>query len=100
MEERHVVTRLEKAEKDLHLTNHRLSVLEQEQLPRRVASMEPVVQRLEVKMDDLGEKLETGLCSVQQELVAQRGVIKGVALAVAVVVGLIEFMPYLKEMLK
>lgn len=98
MEERHVAVRLEKAERDLHLTNHRLSVLEQEQLPRRVASMEPVVQRLEGKMDDLGDKLENGLTEVKQELVAQRGMIKGVLVTVAALFALIELIPILKEL--
>lgn len=99
--------RLEEAEKELHLTQHRLTVLEQEQLPRRVAYMEPIVQRLEHKMDDLGvrlgsleDKIETGLSEVKTAVREQRSLQKGVVITIVALTGFIQLLPYLKELLK
>lgn len=100
MNEGNMMHRLEQAEKELHLTKHRLAVLESEQLPRRVASIEPVVQRLEAKMDGLDEQVRSGFESVREELSSQRSMLKGAAFAVAAIVGLIQLLPYLKELLK
>ncbi len=99
MEDRHMAQRIEQAEKELHLTKHRLSVLEQEQLPRRVASLEPVVKRLESKLDDIGIQLTDGLEEVKDAIAAQKGMQRGVVLTVAGVVGFIQLIPFLKDLL-
>lgn len=99
MEDRHMVQRIEQAERELHLTKHRLTVLEQEQLPRRVASLEPVVKRLEHKLDDISVQLSDGLEEVKDAIAAQKGMQKGIVFTVAAVVGAIQLIPYLKEYL-
>lgn len=86
-------------EKEMHLSNHRLSVLEREELPRRVASIEPVVSRLEEKMDEISDHLETGLEGVKTAIVEQRSLQRGVVWAVAVVVGIIQLLPFIKSIL-
>ena len=100
MDEYNLAHRIEQHEKELHLTKHRLTTLEQEQLPRRVASMEPVVQRLEHKLDAIGTQIEEGLESLRAEIIAQKALQKGVVLAVAAVVGLIQLVPYLKGLMQ
>lgn len=94
-----LLRRLEEVERDAHLTKHRLSTLEQEQLPRRVAALEPVVQRMEHKLDDVAERLEKGLDDVKEAINSQRALQKGVVVAVAAVVGLIQLIPVLKSIL-
>lgn len=101
------IRRLEEAEKELHLTQHRLTVLEQEQLPRRVAYMEPIVQRLEHKLDDLGvklgdleDKIEIGLSEVKTAIREQKSLQKGVVATIIALTGLIQLVPYLKDMMK
>lgn len=91
--------RLQLLEKEVHLSNHRLTVLEREELPRRVATIEPVVNRLEEKMDEISEHLESGLQGVKTAIVEQRSLQKGVVWAVAVVVGIIQLLPFLKSIL-
>jgi hypothetical protein len=91
--------RLQILEKEAHLSNHRLTTLEREELPRRVASIEPVVNRLEEKMDEISDHLETGLQGVKTAIVEQRSLQKGVVWAVAVVVGIIQLLPFIKSIL-
>lgn len=100
MERANMAQRVEQLEKELHLTKHRLIFLEQEQLPRRVASLEPVVQRLENKLDDLGEKFEVGLAEVKEAISSQRSLQKSVVYAVMFLVGFIQLLPYIKELLR
>lgn len=88
--------RVEELKMEQHLVKHRLSQLEAEQLPRRVASMEPVVARLEEKMDDLADRVDKGLSEVRDAINGQRHLQKGMVLAVAAVVGVIQLLPYLK----
>lgn len=94
-----MVQRIEQAERELHLTKHRLTVLEQEQLPRRVASLEPVVKRLENKLDDISVQLTDGLEEVKDAIAAQKGMQRGIVVTVAAVVGAIQLLPYLKGLL-
>lgn len=100
MEEHTTRNRLEEAEKELHLTKHRLMVLEQEQLPRRVASMEPIVKRLESKMDELHDQVEVGFREVKESIAAQKALQKGVVITVVALTGLIQLLPYLKGLLQ
>lgn len=93
------VDRLEQLEKEIHLTKHRLSVLEDEQLPRRVASMEPVVRRLEHKLDDISRQLGDGLEEVKEAIASQKAMQKGVVFTVAGVVGFIQLIPFFKDIL-
>lgn|SRR5699024_5666059 len=90
---------VEELKMDQHLIKHRLATLEAEQLPRRVASMEPVVARLEEKMDDLADRVDKGLSEVRDAINGQRHLQKGMILAVAAVVGFIQLLPYLKGLL-
>jgi hypothetical protein len=98
MEQNHL-TKLEQHERDITLANHRLNVLEQEQLPRRVASLEPVVQRLENKMDSLGDTVTEGFEEVKAALLTQKTMQKTVAAVVIFLVGLVQFLPYLKGLM-
>jgi len=84
---------------DLHLINHRLKTLEEERLPHRVAIMEPVVKRVEEKMDDLADQMNKGLSEVRDAINGQRSLQKGMVVAVAAVVGLIQLLPLIKEFL-
>lgn len=88
--------KVEELKMEQHLVKHRIATLEAEQLPRRVASMEPVVSRLEQKMDDLAESVDNGLREVRDAINGQRHLQKGMVLAVAAVVGTIQLIPYLK----
>lgn len=99
MEERHMAQRIEQAERELHLTKHRLTVLEQEQLPRRVASLEPVVKRLEHKLDDISVQLSDGLEEVKEAIASQKAMQKGIVFTVAGVVGFIQMIPFFKDLL-
>ena len=90
---------VEELKMDQHLVKHRLATLEAEQLPRRVASMEPIVARMEEKMDDLAEQIDSGLSEVRDAINGQRHLQKGMVLAVAAVVGLIQLLPYLKGLI-
>jgi len=87
-------------EKELHLQQHRITVLEQENLPRRVASLEPVVKRLESKLDDLGDDVTNGFREVKEALNTNKGMQKGATLAIVAVVGIIQLLPLLKTLLK
>lgn len=87
-------------EKELHLQQHRITVLENENLPRRVASLEPVVKRLEDKLDDLGDSVEQGFKEVKEVLHSQKGMQKGAVWAVMALVGFIQLLPLLKTLLK
>jgi len=100
MADHDVGSRMEEVEKELHLTKHRLNVLEQEQLPRRVASLEPIVQRMEYKIDVLAKQVELGLKEVKDAVLSQKALQKGVVAAVIAVVGLVQLLPFLKELLK
>ena len=91
---------VERLKMDNHLVNHRLKSLEDEQLPRRVASMEPVVARLELKMDDLADRVEKGLGEVKDAINGQKHMQRGMILAVAATVGFIQLLPYLTGLLK
>jgi len=93
-------TELERLKMDSHLIQHRLRTLEEEQLPRRVASMEPVVARLELKMDDLAQSVDNGLREVRDAINGQKHMQKGMMLAVVATVGLIQLLPYLKGLLQ
>lgn len=92
----HAARRIEEAEKELHLAKHRLAALEQEQLPRRVASMEPIVQRLEHKLDDLGDRFDEAFSELKASIGEQKALQKGVIVAVVGITGLIQLLPYLK----
>lgn len=94
-----LLRRLEEVERDAHLTKHRLTALEQEQLPRRVAALEPVVQRMEHKLDEGFERLEKGIDQARADISSQRALQKGVVVAVAAIVGLIQLIPVLKSIL-
>lgn len=91
---------LDEVVKDLHLTKHRITVLEQEQLPRRVASMEPVVQRLENKVDNLHDQVEKGFREVRESMVSQKAIQKGAATIIIVVVGAIQLIPVIQGLMK
>lgn len=93
-------TELERLKMDSHLIQHRLHTLEEEQLPRRVASMEPVVARLELKMDDLAQSVDNGLREVRDAINGQKHMQKGMMLAVVATVGLIQLLPYIKGLLQ
>lgn len=96
----HTARRLEETERDLHLAKHRLTMLEQEQLPRRVASMEPVVQRLEEKVDDLHDQVEVGFREVKDSIIAQKALQKAAVTIIAAIVGFVQLLPYLEKLLK
>jgi len=91
---------VEKLKMDNHLMNHRLKSLEDERLPSRVASMEPIVARLELKMDDLAARVDHGLMEVRDAINGQKHMQKGMALAVVATVGLIQLLPYLKGLIQ
>lgn len=91
---------LEEVKRDVHLINHRLNSIEQEQLPRRVAALEPIVQRMEHKLDDVGQQLELGLAEVKEAINSQRALQKGVVVAIAAIVGLIQLIPFIKSILQ
>lgn len=91
---------LERLKMDSHLIQHRLRTLEEEQLPRRVASMEPVVARLELKMDDLAERVDKGLSEVRDAINGQKHMQKGMVFVIVATVGLIQLLPYLKGLLQ
>lgn len=93
-------SRTEQLEKEVHLLKHRINVLEEEQLPRRVATMEPVVRRMEHKLDDITELVTEGLEKVNKTLVAQKAVMAGVTATIVVLVGIVQLWPILKEVVK
>lgn len=93
------LSRTEQLEKEVHLLKHRMQVLEEEQLPRRVASMEPVVRRVEHKLDDLSEHVTTGLDEVRAAIMSQRAMIRGALIAIGAIVGFIQLLPIIKELL-
>lgn len=97
--EQDTARRLQTLEQEVRLNGHRLTVIEREELPRRVASIEPVVNRLEEKMDEMSEHLEKGLQEVKTAIVEQRSLQKGVVWAVAVIVGVIQLLPFFKDLL-
>ena len=93
------LSRTEQLEKEVHLLKHRMQVLEEEQLPRRVASMEPVVRRVEHKLDDLSEHVTTGLDEVRAAIMSQRAMTRGALIAIGAIVGFIQLLPIIKELL-
>lgn len=93
------LSRTEQLEKEVHLLKHRMQVLEEEQLPRRVASMEPVVRRVEHKLDELSEHVTTGLDEVRAAIMSQRAMIRGSVITIGAIVGFIQLLPIIKELL-
>lgn len=86
-------------ENQIILINHRLKMLEDERLPHRVSSMEPIVKRVEEQLDDISIQLRDGLNEVRDAINAQRSLQKGMLFAVAAVVGLIQLLPLIRDML-
>lgn len=86
-------------ERELYLINHRLKTLEDERLPHRLAILEPVVKRVEEKMDDISEQMTTGLREVRDAINEQKSLQKGMVFAVAAVVGVIQLIPFIKGLL-
>lgn len=86
--------------KMLHrITEHRLTQIEKEQLPQRVANIEPMVKRIELNLDDLNKQVTLGLREVRDAVNAQKSMHRGVVLAVAVIVGFVQLLPLLKGIL-
>lgn len=92
-------SRVEVLDKELALIKHRVEVLEKEQLPRRVAVMEPAVQRMELKIDELSDTVEKSFKEVKEAIIAQKAFQKAVVAVVVAVVGLVQFLPYIKVLL-
>lgn len=92
-------SRVEVLDREVALIKHRVQTLEQEQLPRRVAVMEPAVQRMEQKIDELSDQVEKGLKEVKEAIIAQKAFQKAVVAVVLAVVGLVQFLPYIKVLL-
>lgn len=86
-------------ESQINLINHRLKMLEDERLPHRVSSMEPIVKRVEEQLDDISVQLRDGLNDVRDAINAQRSLQKGMLFAVAAVVGLIQLLPLIRDIL-
>lgn len=97
--EAEVYRRLETQQSDLRLYGHRLSALEREELPRRMAQVEPVVRRIDEKVDLIGGKLDAGLAEVRAALLAQKSMQRGIVWTVGIVVGAIQFLFMLKDFL-
>lgn len=94
-----IARRLELTEREVHLVKHRIQALENEKLPQRVANLEPIVRRIEESTTSIEDKLDSGLSSIREELAGQRALQKGIVLAVAAVVGLIQLIPTLRSLL-
>lgn len=92
-------SRTEQLEKEVHLLKHRITVLEEEQLPRRVASLEPVVRRMEHKLDDISVLVTEGLEKVNQAITSQKAMMKGVAATIVTIVGIVQLLPFFRELL-
>ena len=93
--ETEVYRRLESIHSDTRLAAHRLASLEKEDLPKRVAQIEPVVSRVEDKVDELVSKLDNMGTSIGEVKSAQKGMIW----VVGAIVGLIQLVPVVKDLL-
>ena len=89
-----VYRRLEKNQSDVRLIDHRMSAIEREELPRRMASVEPVVSRVEGKVDEIVEKMDSMGNSIGELRSAQKGMIW----VVGAIVGFIQLIPMLKDL--
>lgn len=90
-----VYRRLENIHSDTRLAAHRLASLEKEDLPKRVAQIEPVVSRVEDKVDELVTKMDSMGTSIGEVKSAQKGMIW----VVGAIVGLIQLVPVVKDLL-
>ncbi len=69
--------------------------IEKEDLPKRVAQIEPVVSRVEDKVDELVAKVDSMGTSIGEVKSAQKGMIW----VVGAIVGLIQLVPVVKDLL-
>jgi|SRR5690606_26894074 len=93
--ETEVYRRLESIHSDTRLAAHRLAAIEKEDLPKRVAQIEPVVSRVEDKVDELVAKVDSMGTSIGEVKSAQKGMIW----VVGAIVGLIQLVPVVKDLL-
>ena len=93
--EAEVYRRLETNQSDIRLATHRLSALEKEELPKRMAQIEPVVTRVEDKVDEIVAKMDNMGTSIGEVKSAQKGMIW----VVGAIVGFIQLVPLVKDLI-
>ena len=87
-----VARRVELVEGDLRLVQHRLTILEEEDLPRRVAAVEPTVRRVETKLDTVADKID----KLNEAVIEQRGTQKLIFTVAGVIVVVLQLIPLVK----
>lgn len=95
--EAEVYRRLETQQSDLRLFGHRLGALEKEDLPRRLAQVEPVVRRVDEKVDAIASKLDAGMAEVKAAILVQKTMQRSIVWTVGIVVGAIQLLFMLKD---
>lgn len=67
--------------KEMHLMNHRMSRLEEERLPNRVAQLEANMEGMEKAVDRIDNRLQSGISEIKLEIASQKALVKGVSIA-------------------
>lgn len=85
--------------REVLLLTHRVTKLEEERLPTRVAQLETSVEHVERAVKEINDNLLTGLDQIKLEVMRQRATMRGVALAFGGLITLLGAMLTLKELL-
>lgn len=99
--------RISQLEKDVHTLNHRMNVNDGEAIPRRVASIEPIVEqirkdvsRMEINVDAIKESLSRGISDLQSEVASQKSAQRTFLMALGGMFALIQAWPAIREVLR
>lgn len=102
-EENEVYHRLNRLEQEMHTLKYRADVMDDHNLPTRVANLEPAVKNISQDVSKIESSIEDMadiMASVGQEASSMKAWAKGVSIATVVFFTLINFFPVIKGWLQ